>query len=256
MEVRDMKRTLIGAAAFLALSSTAVLADGIPSRARHHGFDGCCSWSGTYFGLHLGHGWGDADVTLVPAAGPVFPDSFDTSGSLAGAHLGLNVQLGSIVLGGEFSLSSASIDGSKANCFQPGSGLTCSKEDDWLLLAMGRLGFAFGPSVMAYGTAGWAVSGLTSNVIVPPINANFFRASAVHDGFAYGGGIEYQIPISHWGGCCNSIVLGVEYLHVNLDEKTHQTPLVRDVDQDTDIVRARLSIKLDPCKGCGHRPLK
>ena len=217
-----------------------------------------------YFGLHAGRGEADTNYTLD--LGVVqFTDSFEAKGGLAGAHLGLNVQLGSIVLGGEFSLSGTSIDGSKSNCFAPapgiGLGITCSKEDDWLLLAMGRLGFAPNNSWMVYGTAGWAVAGATTNLnLGPGINPNLFRASAVHDGFAWGLGLEYQFSIGHWGKCCNSIVLGLEYLHVDLDEQTHQGAFgtVRHVSQDLDIIRARISIKLDPCTGCGHghRPLK
>jgi opacity protein-like surface antigen len=57
-------------------------------------------WSGPYFGLHAGYGWGDTTITHdvgVPATNPT--DSFDTKGWLLGAQLGLNVQVGSFVLG-------------------------------------------------------------------------------------------------------------------------------------------------------------
>ena len=186
-------------------------------------------WTGPYIGLHAGYGW--ADTNIVNDTGTkLFPGSLDAKGWLAGAHLGLNVQLGSIVVGGEFSLSSTGIDGSKANCF-PTSGdvIGCTKEDDWLLLAMGRLGFAFSGNVMAYGTAGWAVAGVTTNTPIAGLTPNVFRASAVHDGFAYGAGIEYRIPLvpcSGYGvGCGSSWTLGLEYLHVNLDEQTHTPSL-------------------------------
>ena len=240
-------------AAVAALSSTTALADGRPSR--YQGFDNCCSWAGTYFGLHLGHGRVDSDVTFVPGAGPVFPDSFDSRGWLAGIHAGHNIQLGGVVLGAELSYSRTGIDGSKADCFAAGSGITCSTENDWLLLAMGRVGFG-SSSFLVYGTAGWALAGVTSNLNIPGLNANFFRTSAVHDGFAYGAGIEYQVKINQFGNCCNSVVFGLEYLRVDLDDRTHQSEIVRDVEQDLNIIRARLSIKFDPCTGCGHRGLK
>ena len=127
-------------------------------------------------------------------------------GGLAGAHLGLNVQLGQfLVLGGEFSLSGTGIDGSKQDCFAAASGIGCSKEDDWLLLAMGRLGYAPG-NWMVYGTAGWAVAGVTSNLLIAGLNPNFLEASEVHDGFAYGVGIEYRSagPCSGYGVGCGS----------------------------------------------------
>jgi outer membrane immunogenic protein len=222
-------------------------------------------WSGPYIGLHAGYGWGDANITHdigVPALNP--HDSFNTKGWLLGAQLGLNVQVGSFVLGGELSLSDASIKGTKANCapvlFGPGID-TCRKEDDWLLLAMGKVGFAFSSNVMAYGTAGLAVAGVTSNDVFPaPVSPTLFRTSAVHNGWAYGAGIDYRIPLvpcsGHGMGCGSSWVVGLQYLHVNLDEATHNPSLLfpRHVSQDADIVRANLSIKMDFC--CGQRPLK
>ncbi|TMJ71338.1 MAG: porin family protein [Alphaproteobacteria bacterium] len=165
---------------------------------------------------------GDTTITHdvgVPATNPT--DSFDTKGWLLGAQLGLNVQVGSFVLGGEFSLSDASIKGSKANCapvvFGPGTD-TCRKEDDWLLLAMGKVGYAFSSNVMAYGTAGLAVAGVTTNDVFPaPVSPNLFRTNAVHNGWAYGAGIDYRIPLvpcsGHGMGCGSSWVVGLEYLH-------------------------------------------
>jgi opacity protein-like surface antigen len=215
-------------------------------------------WTGPYFGLHAG--WGSADSTMVVDGGfaPfIASESIEAKGGLAGAHLGLNVQLGSIVLGGELSLSAASIDGSKGNCAPVviGPGVTCTKEDDWLLLAMGRLGFAPSPHWMVYGTAGWAVAGVISNTIAPGLSADFFKASAVHDGLAFGVGAEYRFPIVQSAGCCGaSAVLGIEYLRVDLDTQTHTPSLTvpRHVSQDIDIIRARLSIKLDMCCERGH----
>jgi outer membrane immunogenic protein len=253
--MRKASRLYVLGAALVALSSTTALADGLPSRARY-GLDGCCSWAGTYFGLHLGYGWADSDVTFVPSVGPLFPDSLDAKGWLAGIHVGHNIQLGGLVLGAELSYSKTGIDESKTDCFAPGSGIACSTENDWLLLAMGRVGVAPISNFMVYGTAGYALAGVTSNLNIAGLNANFLRTSAVHDGFAFGAGIEYQVKLSQSGNCCNSAVFGLEYVHVNLEDRTHQSLLVRDVDQDLNIVRARLSIKFDPCNGCGPRGLK
>jgi opacity protein-like surface antigen len=147
-----------------------------------------------------------------------------------GAHLGYNVQLAgaapAVVLGGEFSLSRLGAHGSKANCFGLPA-VTCNVEDDWLLLAMGRLGLAPSPFVMGYGMLGWAVAGLTSEVgdsagvIVPGgISPSFSRASAVHDGVVWGAGLEFQFQLQPLlpKKCCTSVTLALEWLSVHLDQ--------------------------------------
>ena len=222
-------------------------------------------WSGPYFGLHAGYGWGDAKSQHDIGLGGIPPaNSVDTRGWLAGAQLGLNVQVGQFVLGGELSLSDLHGSGSRAGCSPLLFGVgvdTCRVQDDWLLLGMGKVGFAFSSNVMAYGTAGVAVAGVTTNDTFPgQLSPNLFRASAVHNGWAYGAGIDYRIPLvpcsGHGMGCGSSWVVGLEYLHVNLDDATHNPSLLlpRQVSQDIDIIRANLSIKMDFC--CGHGPLK
>jgi opacity protein-like surface antigen len=150
------------------------------------------------------------------------------------------VQFGSFIVGGEFSLSKTRIDGSKGACFAPALAITCAAEDDWLLLAMGRVGFAFSPAILVYGTAGVAVAGITTNLQLAGVNPNFHRSSAVHDGWAAGVGAEYQWQL---GVCCRHLVFGVEYLRVGLDEKTYENVFTRHVSQDLNIARARLSYK-------------
>ena len=219
------------------------------------------SWSGPYFGVHGGYGWGSSGVDHD--VGIRFPNSVDTSGRVVGAHLGLNVHLAApggsgLVLGGEFSLSDLSISGSNAVCAP--LGLPCSTQADWLLLAMGKVGWGT-PTWMLYGTAGLAVAGVTSNDILPaPFSPDLFKASAVHNGFAYGAGWEFKVPLGQGGhGCCgSSVTFGVEYLRVNLDEATHTPSILipRHVDPDFNVVRGRLSIKLDTCCGHKHGPLK
>ncbi len=210
-------------------------------------------WSGPYFGLHGGYGWGNSVVEHD--IGVQFPNSVNTSGRLFGVQLGLNVHTApvGIVLGGEFSLSDLSIGGSTTPCAPLGVG--CSTQADWLLLGMGKLGWA-NQSWMVYGTAGLAVAGVTSNDL---IFGNLFRASAVHNGWAYGVGWEWKIPAFQGHGCCGSSwLLGVEYLRVNLDEATHTPSILipRHVDPDFNVVRGRLSMKFDTCCGQKHGPLK
>jgi hypothetical protein len=52
---------------------------------------------------------------------------------------------------------------------------------------------------------------------------------------------EYQFQWADF--CCRRWVLGVEYLRVKLDEKTHETVSTRHVSQEFDLLRARFSYK-------------
>jgi len=214
---------------------------------------GCCDWTGVYVGVHAGYGWGKTDITLDQGK-DVFPDSVVKRGWLAGVQLGANVQLMNYwVLGVDFSLAKTGIDGSRGACFVAdlANPVTCVAEDDWLLLGLARLGFAFSPSIHGYITGGVAVAGVTTNLQQAGINANFQRSSVVHDGWAYGFGLEYQWQISI---CCRHFVLGAEVLRVNLDEKTHETNLTRQVSQDLWIARLRYSLKFGqgaPSQGGG-----
>jgi opacity protein-like surface antigen len=204
---------------------------------------GCCDWTGVYIGAHYGYGWGETDITLDQET-TLFPDKVDKEGWLLGVHLGANVQVfGNLVFGAEFSLSKTDIDGSKVPCFAPELEIKCFAEDQWLLLGMLRAGLALGPSFLGYITGGVAVAGITTNLQLDGINPNFERTSVVHDGWAAGFGFEYQLPI--WGDiiCCRHFVLGAEYVHVNLVEKTHENVQTRHVSQDLNILRLRVSYK-------------
>jgi outer membrane immunogenic protein len=200
---------------------------------------GCCDWTGVYIGAHGGYGWGKTDITLDQGTA-LFPDNVHKRGWLAGVQLGANVQFNNLVLGAEFSLSKAGIRGSEGACFEPQLGIACFAEDQWLLLGLGRAGLAFGPTIVGYVTGGVAVAGITTNLQLAGVNPDFQRSSVVHDGWAVGVGAEYQWLVS---ACCRHIVLGIEYLRVSLDEKTHENVLTRHVSQDLNIARLRLSYK-------------
>ena len=134
------------------------------------------NWSGVYFGAHIGGGWGDVDareslsIIVRWHASPV-GQSHDTSGWLGGVQLGAMKQFGSFVVGTEFSLSGADINGSGGNCF----GITtatggfidanCQTNINWLLTGLAKAGFAR-DRWMAYGALGYAVAGVDHSVTV------------------------------------------------------------------------------------------
>jgi outer membrane immunogenic protein len=213
------------------------------------------SWSGVYFGVHAGYGWGDVDIRedffLAVANVPLISatQSHDTNGWLGGVHLGAMKQFGPWVLGAEFSLSGANISGSGSNCFGITTltggvvGSTCETNVNWLLSGLARVGYAQ-DRWMIYGTAGWAVAGVDHRIslnipVGPGVQLNWAKQD-VADGLAYGGGAEFALA--------NNITLGLQYLHYNLQARGEGLILggalsngQRDVDLNT--VTARLSYK-------------
>jgi outer membrane immunogenic protein len=231
-------------------------ADGLPARGYGVAPVAGYSWSGVYFGSHLGYGWNDVEltenlsVTIGGLQPPGFPlrSSHDTDGWLGGVHLGAMKQFGPWVVGAEVSVSGASINGSGGNCLGittaiPLLASTCETDVNWLVTALSRLGYAH-DRLLVYGTAGWAIAGvdhrLSLNIpLGPGIGLNWAQQD-VADGLAVGGGLEFAVG--------NGLTLGVQYLHVNLDAKgegllaggviTHG-----ERDLDLNLVTARLSYK-------------
>jgi outer membrane immunogenic protein len=221
------------------------------------------NWSGVYFGVNGGWGGGQSDIKEFPLQITGVPIPSELSGSnninggLGGVQLGLNKQWGPWVLGGEFRLSGARIDGSTndcagattaiANIVGPGMAtLNCQTDVRWIAAGLGRLGYAWN-RWLTYGTLGWAVAGVdyTSSVTVTP-GANLTitvpsGANDTADGLAFGGGVEYAVT--------DSVTFGVEYTGMNLESKGSGvfvggvvTSGSREIDLNT--VTARLNLKL------------
>ena len=95
-----MRRALValGSLALSALTSLgAAHADGV-DRPGGKGFVPLpYNWSGVYFGVNAGYGWGESEITENPIQVlGIIPSSFSSSnnvdGFIGGVHLGLNKQ--------------------------------------------------------------------------------------------------------------------------------------------------------------------
>src|SRR5262245_48961622 len=86
------------ATAALATAGTA-LADGYAPKGRVV-YERPTDWSGVYFGIGSGYGWSDVAVGHNPAAAGIGFESSHSDGVVT-AHLGVQHQFGSIVLGVE-----------------------------------------------------------------------------------------------------------------------------------------------------------
>jgi outer membrane immunogenic protein len=213
------------------------------------------SWTGTYGGVHLGGGWGNADITEnLPNIFGILPPSIssqhDVEGMIGGIHLGMNRQYGNLVVGAELRLSGSDISGSNGDClglttFAAGiASVECATSVNWMGSAMAKLGYAW-DRFLVYGNVGWAVAGVDHHLTAAlnPAIAPLAVASAVNetaDGIAFGGGIEFAAT--------PNIILGIEYTHTELEARGSGLLLggaltTGNRNIDLDEVKARLSFK-------------
>ena len=224
------------------------------------------NWGGIYVGMNVGVNWEEyttdyrrfANLTVNPDS-PKYSSS-ETTG-LLGGHVGIQHQMGRIVVGLEASWSGKAPFGHDwhgQNCFAAvgGPDYQCQARMNSIFTVGPRLGFANG-NTFFYVTGGYASGQIHSREYDPyrvaGLNTENWRWAARHDGWFIGGGAEMLLR-DRW-------VLGLEYLHVELDSMTHSLPIVsaqtRQIDAEADIVRLRLSYKFGRGDG-GHtdQPLK
>ncbi|WP_439375480.1 outer membrane beta-barrel protein [Bradyrhizobium sp. DASA03120] len=117
------------------------------------------SWTGGYFGGHVGGGYGRTSFS-DPYGPSIYGDVVDTPVFLAGAQIGYNWQRDRWVFGLELNASGAISDG--ANTCLAASGVivsaNCNAGPDVFVTGTGRLGYTFGPQghTLAYLKAGVA----------------------------------------------------------------------------------------------------
>lgn len=132
-------------------------------------------WNGLYLGAHAG--WGSS--TVAGDGG-----SFDMTGGVAGAHVGINSMHYGAVLGIEADASAAGIEKSESL-----NGVTAKVQIDGFASVRGRIGAPVGNMIIyatagtAYATGSATISGNGSGVTV---NVSKF-------GYVGGGGIEARL---------------------------------------------------------------
>lgn len=185
------------------------------------------NWSGIYFGINGGYGFGNSDWRA-----PVDTGNFNLDGGLVGGTLGINFQTGQFVFGLEGDVDWTNIQGSSSNggC----AGLVCQTSNDWLSTFRVRLGYAF-DRVLLYGTAGGAAGDIKANV------AGFGSTSSTEFGWSAGAGLEYAIT--------ENVTARAEYLFVDLGDGSCGgaicVPAVP-VSFNTSLVRGGLDFKFNP----------
>ncbi len=218
---------LLGAVSSVALISSAFAADiYTPSVPAYAVVALPPTWGGFYIGVNGGYG-GDSglgyredvyDVTNNYTYASV-PGATTITGGFGGGQLGYNWQFGSLVAGLETDIEGSNIQGSgETNYFTAplstanfcgmggNSAYPCvGKNDvdvDWFGTARGRLGYAFGGTLL-YVTGGFAYGGVTSSTVYNDYSAANTRyingrssSSTTQTGWVAGAGIEVKLSPS------------------------------------------------------------
>ena len=192
------------------------------------------TWTGFYFGVHGGGGWGHTDVngspysiaSTSPAVIAPPPVGIDVSGWLAGGQIGANYQAGSWVVGAEADVSGANLTGS-TTCISTliVAGVVfdrlplpanCSVKAVGLGTIAGRLGFALDRTlVYGKGGAAWAnyKYDLTPDNEVADLLPTF-SGNETKWGWMLGAGVEYAF-FDNWSA-------KIEYNYLAFSTSNHQ----------------------------------
>jgi len=194
-------------------------------------------WTGFYVGLNLGGGWAanGGNNSYLPYSDPRYawgvtpalglgPNLFflpgggttgnNTGGVVGGGQVGYNYQFGtSFLIGGEVDIQGTSITGGNQgnyaglypSPFLPSGGFLTPLFTGnggnlglpWFGTVRGRVGWLFTPSLLVYGTAGFAYGGVTA-----------LNQSNTRTGWTAGGGVEWRF-LPNWSA-------KVEYLYTDL----------------------------------------
>lgn len=176
-------------------------------------------WTGFYLGATAGFGWGSMGVDGTAGIG-----AFDQDGAMGSIFAGYNLQFGRAVLGVEADLGTGNLGGSGVGAYDLDADL------NRFYSLRGRFGFLATPSLLLYGTGGfaWADYDLSINGAA--------KQTETFGGYQVGAGAEVAFA-PHW-------TLRFEYIFTDLDSKDVSHLAGTDTFQpDFHTVRAGLSFK-------------
>ena len=183
------------------------------------------NWTGIYFGINGGGGWGTQEA-LNLITNRFANDSINLSGGVFGGTVGAQIQSGHVVLGLEADLDWANLKGS--GTFNPTIDgtptallINATTKIDWEATARARVGYA-NDNWLFYATGGLAVLGaktsFTPALAQPCASFAILNCSGTNKqvGASLGGGVEY--------GFTPNLSAKLEYLYltaVSLDISHH-----------------------------------
>jgi len=227
------KAKLIIAMVAIASMSSMAMAGGYEPSGKGFAPPPVYSWTGFYVGGHAGLATGDTQGG-VPGLGFTNTD-YNMDGGIYGGYGGYNYQSGAWVFGIEGTYSKADVQGDTTVL----AILGVDRDLDWLATVEGRLGYAFGRS-MIYARGGWAWGKLDTSVSA--FGFPILNGDATHNGWTAGFGFEHAL--GDW------LIARVEYAHVDLDTENHALAftgggccLTDNVEGEIDTIRIGASIK-------------
>lgn len=205
---------------------------GLPSRKGplgHSESGPALLWTGFYAGANAGYSGVESSSVSgqeLTSGTSGFPtgEAWTYSGPTpkgfgGGGQFGYNHQFpDSIVAGIEVDIQAPNLKGNSSGIgtFDGGNSyfpaLSSSQSIDWYGTARARLGYAVMPTLLLYGTSGFALGGGTSGFTYVDSRGNFGQSSGsgTHYGWTFGGGFEWAF-LPNWSA-------KVEYLNVDLGQ--------------------------------------
>ena len=205
------------------------------------------NWTGFYVGVQGGGAWGRSNETFFGApntAAFLGTQNYDISGGLLGGVVGLNYQIGSIVLGVEGDFNWASISGSSSviNVGPPNLGDTYNTRVSSYETVTGRIGYAW-DRYLAYvnGGGAWGRVRHDYNAAGNGGAANTFSTTNNESGWTLGAGFEYAFA-PNWSA-------RLEYNYVSLGTGSIQYSALAanrsEWNERFSVVKAGLNYKFD-----------
>lgn len=223
--LREIRTLVVASAAVAVVASIGpgvARADGSP--ARGVAATAPSNWSGLYFGVHSGWAWSDTNATYPTTLNPALSISgvpgggweTVTDAQIFGGQIGLQHQLGAIVLGVEASLGSTLENYGSDLCPKQTIALfNCNARMVDVLTIGGRLGLAMG-HWMPYLAGGYASARFNEQVTNRSLAPGAFTiidwGQSRDSGWYIGAGVDWHLAAG-W-------TIGIDYKHFEFDEQT------------------------------------
>lgn len=223
-----MRSRYFGICSFLALSSTAVHADGAYIGSANQHLPATQIWQGAYLGAFAGYQHGtdklSSDELEYFRDEPFSPYGFDIEGFTGGAFVGANVQDGNLVLGIEGEIGSGNSERQDFRAIDDSDDVNSVEIDiNSTARVRARAGYSFG-SVLPFVAAGVSLADTTVTIEErlrdPLAQGQFLTDELYRVGFNAGGGVDV-----HFG---HNIFGRVEYVYDRFGSTGYGVPKIAD----------------------------
>lgn len=192
----------------VALSAENAEADGMPTRGKMAApaAPSAFSWTGYYFGGHIGGAWSDSKYTVYATGFPAATEAFDAASVSGGVQFVFQGQIGRFVVGTEVSLTGVNLEERRTSAAFPNR--IFQSDIDWLITLAPRIGIAI-DNWHLYLKGGLASADISRATYTAGSNAQRNGSTHIEKGWVIGGGFEMAMsPI---------MTLGMDYSYFMID---------------------------------------